>query len=160
MYPTTDSSNRLMDIPPDNRERVAESNAVVCALLRNDDSIVLRSMIRRTRCGLGLGRHLIRANYDALEESIKGVRSRKRSALPDYVTLLDLRQTLPEEGQLFATRFLAAVVSRDTLRKVTLLLVARPSITAPSTRNCHRSRRPALRLMVVWYLSRSWMNVL
>ena len=49
MYPTTDSSNHLIDISIDNRGGVANSSSVIHALLRNDDGITLRSMIRRTR---------------------------------------------------------------------------------------------------------------
>ena len=61
----------------------------------------------------------------------------------DYVTLLDLHQTLPEEYRLFAESCSAFTGSRKIQQELTLLLVERPSITALSTRNCHLNRRPA-----------------
>ena len=112
MYPIADSSNHLTDIPPDNCDLDAKNGTVVGALLRNDDAITLRSIIRRTRgvCLVSKGTLYERAN-DALEEAINGVRSRTCSALSGYVTLLDLRRTLPGEHQLFAGDALTLIVS-------------------------------------------------
>lgn len=78
----------------------------------------------------------------------------------DRVTLLDRRQTLSEEHRFFANSYLACASSQKTQRGFTLLLVERPSITVLNTRNCHLSRRPALWLMIVAYLSSSRMKVL
>jgi len=82
MYPITDSSNHRMDILTDSRGRVPKSGSTVCALLRNDDTIVLRSMIRRTRgvCFVSEGT-LYKRIDGALEEPIEKVRSKNRSAL-------------------------------------------------------------------------------
>jgi hypothetical protein len=125
MYPTTDSSDHLMDIPLDNYGWV-KSNAVICALLQNDDVVNLRSIIRRTR-GVRLvskGTLYERTN-DVLEEAINGVWSGTRSALSDHVTPLDPRRTLPEEHQPFAESVLALVL-RET-RKVINLAASSPT---------------------------------
>jgi len=118
-------------------------------------------MIRRTRgvCLASDG-----TLYERIDVPVRAHRSEKQEALglfrSDSVTLLDLRQTLSEERRLFAGSCSALAGSPEVRRGPTLLLVERPSITALSTRNCHRSRRPALRLMIVAYLSTSWMSVL
>jgi len=82
MYPTADSLNHLMDIPSDNRGWVANSGSTVRALLRNDDTIALRSMIRRTRgvCFVSEGT-LYKRIDGTLEGPIEEVRSKRPSAL-------------------------------------------------------------------------------
>lgn len=81
MYPTTDSSNQPPDVPTDNCGWGASSSSAVWALLRNDDTIVLRSIIRRTR-GVSLASEgtLYERINGALEEPIKR-EQQKRSAL-------------------------------------------------------------------------------
>jgi len=84
MYPTADSSNHPMDIPTDNRGWIANSG---CALLRNDDTIVLRSMIRRTRDVRLVSDGTLYERIDgALEEAIEKVRNKRRSALSVVTT--------------------------------------------------------------------------
>jgi hypothetical protein len=152
MYPTADSSNHPMDTAADSQVSwIAKSSSAVRALLSNDDGVVLRSMIRRTR-----------GVRSASKGTLYGRISRKLSAVSatNHITLLDLHQTPPEGHRLFAVSYLDSTRSQEVRCEPTLLLEERPSITALSTRNCHLSRRPALRLMTFAFLSSSWMSSL
>lgn len=83
MYPSTDSSNHSSDIPNNNRGRVANSSSVVRALLQNDDTIALRSIIRRTRDVRLVSEGTSYERVDgALEEPIEGIRAKSARPFP------------------------------------------------------------------------------